>query len=878
MANYSKGSLWRKWDLQVQPIQNRWLYDASKNKSELTEKIRQSCVEFIKEAERKELSVVGITDHNNGFAIDLCQSIETDLVILPGVEIDTNEGWHMLIFFSDDYKARTESETWGKTVETFLQNICDIEPPFYKPKDVSKKIGITTINLLKRIHQEKIGVAVFAHCCSKDGFFQCGDATIRRNIIKAHHNKEFDFLFEIKDNFTQLDLIKDKLTGWGFESEQIGVLSSSDAHSASNVGDCFSWIKADPTFEGLKQTLFEPKNRVRIQSEFPDNKRGYYVIDKVLVNYTDIFNKEIELHPELNCIIGGRSTGKSILLSAIAKRLKVDSEAKANKPKYNELIGNISSSMSIVWKDGIKDDEQREIEFFNQGYMNKYSTEREEFDKLIEDILKEKLDNNHFQQLEEFCTKNKVKIFDKLRNLFSTLNKIEAKSKDIEEIGDIKGIENEIEITKEKIRDAKLKISMSNEEYEQFEQLRKEIQEGIREVSLNKKDQRNLTLIKEENTIPSFSTSYELSNDVKLEIDKLHGDLVKEFMLKWRTGLSSIFEEIQKQTSFRELSIESTKSLEVYKKGEISLKESQFLRELSERLTEEENKKAKIALYQQEIKNFEDEATKIRAEILRHHNNYLEATKRIAAKLVIEFGPLKIKGSPKFLSKKYNRLLKDSINLQGTERKNLAHFDYEILKDLAYEKEVKEKFDLLLSKSITLKNRLTHREFIERLLPENFYRMSFEVSYENDLYDEMSEGKQAFVVLTLLLEYSDKKCPILIDQPEDDLDNRAIYVDLVTYLRNKKNDRQIIVVTHNPNIVVGTDSELVIVANQHGSKNANSSSVKFEYCGGSIENTYIDSKTEIILQKQGIREHICEVLEGGEKAFKQRERRYEIKK
>ncbi len=47
------------------------------------------------------------------------------------------------------------------------------------------------------------------------------------------------------------------------------------------------------------------------------------------------------------------------------------------------------------------------------------------------------------------------------------------------------------------------------------------------------------------------------------------------------------------------------------------------------------------------------------------------------------------------------------------------------------------------------------------------------------------------------------KCPILIDQPEDDLDNRAIYLDLVAYLKKKKSLRQVIVATHNPNIVVG---------------------------------------------------------------------------
>src|SRR5690606_199090 len=148
-----------------------------------------------------------------------------------------------------------------------------------------------------------------------------------------------------------------------------------------------------------------------------------------------------------------------------------------------------------------------------------------------------------------------------------------------------------------------------------------------------------------------------------------------------------------------------------------------------------------------------------------------------------------------------------------------------------------------------------------------------------DDFKKMSDGKKAFVVLKLLLDFSDKNCPILIDQPEDDLDNRAIYNNLVQYLRNKKKLRQVIVATHNPNIVVGADSELVICANQHGEKNLNSGSKKFQYVTGSLEHTFqrIDKEDEIILENQGTREHVCEVLEGGNIAFKLREKKYSIK-
>jgi predicted ATPase len=147
--------------------------------------------------------------------------------------------------------------------------------------------------------------------------------------------------------------------------------------------------------------------------------------------------------------------------------------------------------------------------------------------------------------------------------------------------------------------------------------------------------------------------------------------------------------------------------------------------------------------------------------------------------------------------------------------------------------------------------------------------------YQGDTFSEMSPGKRAFVILRLLLEFGNNECPILIDQPEDSLDNRAIFTELVQYLRDKKKKRQIILVTHNPNVVVGADAEQVIVANQTGSKNENIDRLKFSYTSGALENSRSkDITCATVLESQGIREHVCEILEGGEEAFKKRENKY----
>ncbi len=137
----------------------------------------------------------------------------------------------------------------------------------------------------------------------------------------------------------------------------------------------------------------------------------------------------------------------------------------------------------------------------------------------------------------------------------------------------------------------------------------------------------------------------------------------------------------------------------------------------------------------------------------------------------------------------------------------------------------------------------------------------------------MSPGKKGIILFQLFLHMSSSQDPILIDQPEDNLDNRTVYQELNDFIKEKKLQRQIIIVSHNSNLVVSTDSENVIVAHQNASSDDRP---KFEYINGSLENTFKDDTAEHILEKQGIREHVCEILEGGVEAFKKREKKYNI--
>lgn len=111
-----------------------------------------------------------------------------------------------------------------------------------------------------------------------------------------------------------------------------------------------------------------------------------------------------------------------------------------------------------------------------------------------------------------------------------------------------------------------------------------------------------------------------------------------------------------------------------------------------------------------------------------------------------------------------------------------------------------------------------------------------------------SAGQKAAAILAFLLSHGDN--PIIVDQPEDDLDNALIYQLIVSQIHANKKRRQIIMVTHNPNIVVNGDAEFVNVLHFHAGQ------IQILASGGLCE--------------QEVRDHVCHIMEGGAAAFDKR--------
>ena len=116
----------------------------------------------------------------------------------------------------------------------------------------------------------------------------------------------------------------------------------------------------------------------------------------------------------------------------------------------------------------------------------------------------------------------------------------------------------------------------------------------------------------------------------------------------------------------------------------------------------------------------------------------------------------------------------------------------------------------------------------------------------------LSAGQRATAMLLILLAQDDRV--MIVDQPEDDLDNRFIYQDIVRLLREQKGKRQFLAATHNPNIPVLAHAEMIIALESQDDR-----------CQVSLQGG-MDNRT--------IQDFVRNVMEGGEEAFRRRARKY----
>lgn len=142
-------------------------------------------------------------------------------------------------------------------------------------------------------------------------------------------------------------------------------------------------------------------------------------------------------------------------------------------------------------------------------------------------------------------------------------------------------------------------------------------------------------------------------------------------------------------------------------------------------------------------------------------------------------------------------------------------------------------------------------------------KVEYSIQFDSVDIEHLSPGTRGIVLLLLYLAIDKRdQRPLIVDQPEENLDPRSVYEELVPHFRNACRRRQVILVTHNANLVVNTDADQIIVARSVASKDGGLPQIS--YASGGIENSEI-------------RRAVCEILEGGERALTERAKRYRFR-
>lgn len=967
---YPQGAIWRKWDLHLHTPSS----EDYENKSISNEDI-------INTLYFNDIRCAAITDHH---LIDCSRIIdlqelgkEKDITILPGIEFLSDargdEPVHFIGIFSENCDinfvwAQIENNTKIKDVKGKKKKrneiYCDLEETVKFIKELG---GIVTIHAGKKSNSIENITNALPH-----GIAQKEDIAKIVDFFELGKESDVDEYKKIVIKYLKKTINKEH-----------PLVLCSDNHNVADFKlkqNC--WIKADPTFEGLKQVINEP-DRVFIGDK-PEivtkvNLHKTKFINKIKINPVKGYaqkhgkwfeNVDIELNKELVGIIGNKGSGKSALADIIAlcsfyKDDKNFSFLVPKKFRDKNLAQNFEST--IIWEDGtpntvnlnnsFKTEEGvvERVKYLPQGYFEDLCNEFESLKKFkheLENVVfqhlpdDEKFNKNTFEDLIEFRKRTVEKEISIIQSDISELNKliISYERKENKKYKDeikvkIEHKEAELKALQEP---AKVEDPNKNPEIaelnkallEKIHQIKKDIDDilnNIEKTKLEKTDLINevadLNNIKDDitialNEIKSIKEKYKskLDEKFKINIDEIikveaNFSSIDKLIKKNEKAIEEkkilLGEKIIKFDEFdekadnktliakyeekkKELEVEQNKLDEPQKKYQKYLEEYQIFEKQKKDIIGDENKYDSKTWLEKEkyfIENgLDQKITELHKQrLMLVEQIFLKKSEILSIYHTAKSSIDEIIEGNKSLLKGYEINIDASLNLIYSFEKSF--FDYInqgvrgsfygtsdgsfVLKKILETKNIESNDDILhfLTEIIDhLKfdkrpNSNNEKVFIGTQIAdlESFYNFLFSLDYIDYNYElklgdkkleSLSPGEKGALLLVFYLLLDKSDIPLILDQPEDNLDNNSVANILVPFIKEAKKKRQIIMVTHNPNLAVVADAEQIIYVNID--KNDGN---KFSFTSGSIEDKIINKC-------------IVNVLEGTMPAFNQRKRKY----
>lgn len=754
MSN-NKYSDWLKIDLHMHTIKSKETktndYKGDFDVSTLKAKLKENEVEIFSLTDHNIINVEAYEEYYNSYT-------DNDPLLLVGVELDIKgdkNSYHSLLIFN------------ASTVEE-VQDISEKLEKKYTELDQDKFSRMLNFEQINELFHEK-------------EFFFIPHADSDNSIVKAYSDMTYTQKMVLLMPSAVEKISKEetkRIYNKGFDSrltesfrdkEDIPYINFSDNHNIykypcihkgeGDIQHSFYYIKGKKSYETIRLAFIDPQSRIKSQAEYGSLTKTINTIDNLKIDSHNYFTQnELIFSPHLNVVIGGRSSGKSLLMNLIGG--KIDSLT-IKKNNYDKFHGE-HISIKAKRDDGYK--QQTAIEkpiYINQGDIVDY------FEK---NSLKELAEKSN-KKLEYDDAKEKFVIHKKA--LQSIIQEMIDKYKDIQEF-DVKKFELHKK-TIDSIHSLSYTINLN------IESLKSTNETTISELDTVKKlvD----TLIQ---NLASFNSNkhLEINETEKSIIEAFQGLIDEKLALietkqKNKNRVNNFFVQVEKIIEDANSTLNEESQQKVIAKSSI--------KSLEDNVKEYFSKYTRLKEATKTIKSF-DYSKKETIEIDENVSLNLEVEKTEDLKLKETI--LDSIKAPISTSSIYINLL----NLLSNELQIKTHGGNKC-------DELSKKINSTMSDLFKLMEN-----------PKDY------LAYKNDETSKSkSPGFNSEKYLGILLKNAKNKI-IFIDQPEDNLGNKFISEELVATIRNIKFKNQIFLVTHNPSIVVYGDAENIIIAENSENK------------------------------------------------------------
>ena len=676
-------------------------------------------------------------------------------------------------------------------------------------------------------------------------------------------------------------------------------------HSIEGIGKMFTWVKLSTlSFEGLRQVFIDPEHRCinwlelkEIGLEFDPNKITYNYISGINFEGISHMSKmDMRFSPNLNCIIGGRGTGKSTIVDTInygigneheLSKCSLLEKTMTNEGKIStyfnfgtdkQYVVNASRNkkdivIQVEDSNGIVESPpQFKIDFYGQKEIFNLIEEDDNITKQQISPLVKMIDNKMAADMYLYDDEINEAISDMLK--YS--DEFKNNRKKINELPTIKA-----EIEKAEVILKKFKASGIEESRKAFETIDNKIKniEKLFVSELNKIDIAIDNFKEQDKQLLNQLEELDLCEENIIEINILqklkdNNQTYIELLLQKRCYIEEMRNEYQKSSSYEKREKIHDKYLNALET--VKNTGGEDINAIQDQLQKNKKRCNDLVTLQKEQDNIE---MKIDKSIETFINKRLDLSKKRQSVITaLNLQNISIKVIPLGHLTRWKANLQKELGKEGTFDNYFQNLVDKILtKDDKWE-EYKAflKFVLitdtgnieeLLNVSTDVRfTRLWIDKYnndtlssIIKVIPED--KLEIKIIDERGEIDinEGSPGQKSAAILAFILNSGEN--PLIIDQPEDDLDNSLIYSLVVKSIRKMKTKRQIIIVTHNPNIPVLGDAEGIIILDRDNQ--------------GKV--TFRKNKKTGCIEEKLIREGICEIIEGGEDAFRKRERKYQYK-